>query len=85
MTLKKPRGRAGGRKPIPLAERKPSTKSGKISVRIDPAREMVIPVDVETRMLAVRLMLHDWPGVERVEDLFAYALRQMAKTTDDIS
>jgi len=83
MTLKKPRGRAGGRKPIPLAARKPSTKSGKISVRLDPAREMIIPVDPETRGLAVRLMLHEWPGVERVEELFAYAVQKLAETMED--
>jgi len=84
-TLKKPRGRAGGRKPIPLAARKPSTKGGKVSVRLDPANEMVIPVDAETRMLAVRLMLREWPGISRVEELFAYAVRRLAETTDDVS
>lgn len=54
-----------------------------IDVRLDPATEMIIPVDPETRALAQRLMLYSWPGVCRVEELFAYAVRRLSEVTDD--
>ena len=74
--------RAGaGRHSKPLAERK-TRANGKVQVTIDPAREMVIPVDIDTRVLAQRLMLH-FPQVPNVESLFSYALRRLAETTDD--
>jgi hypothetical protein len=72
---------SGGRPPKPLTAL--AAVSGKVRVRIDPAQEMIIPVDVETRALAQRLMLRQWPGVERVEQLYAYAIRRLAETTDD--
>lgn len=70
-------GRLGGRPPKRITEKKPD-RYGRVIVRIDPATEMVIPVDAETRALAQRLMLNDYPGVERVEQLFAYAVRRLA-------
>lgn len=86
MTIRKPTSAAngkksGGRPRKPVTAKKPD-KYGRITIRIDPAREMVIPVDLETRMTAVRLMLH-FPQVATVEDLFSYALRKLAETTDD--
>lgn len=75
-------GQRGGRPPKPLAEKRRIKGSSKVIVRIDPAREMVIPVDAETRLLAQRLMLH-FPQVPTVEALFAYALQRLAETTDD--
>ena len=60
-----------GRPPKPIEER--AAWNGKIAVRISP----------DTAALAQRLMLHDWPDVHNVEQLFAYALRRLAGTTDD--
>jgi len=85
MTIKKPQsaqnGKLGGRPRTTASEKKPG-KDGRVTVRIDPASEMVIPADIETRVLAQRLMLH-FPKVATVEALFAYALRKLAETTDD--
>lgn len=71
-----------GRRALPLSARKPDP-DGKIRIRIDPAREMVIAIDPDTRALAQRLMLRDWPGVRTVEELSAYALRRLAETSGD--
>lgn len=73
-------GKRPGRRAIPLAQRK-LRKDGKVAVLIDPACEMVIPVDLDTRMLAQRLMLYPWPDVATVEELFSFALRRLAETT----
>lgn len=73
--------RGRGRPPKSIAE-KPRI-FGKVRVMLDPEREMVIPVDPETRALAQRLMLREWEGVERVEQLYAYAVRRLSETTDD--
>lgn len=78
MTTKARRGGdRGGRRPQTPIEQK-AVISGKVRVRIDPEKEMIIPVDQETRLLAQRLMLNDYPGVETVEQLFAYAVRKLA-------
>ena len=86
MTIRKPKsavnGRLGGRPRTTAAQKKPD-KYGRVTVRIDPVREMVIPVDIEVRVLAQRLMLRAWPGVSSVEQLFAYAVRKLAAATDD--
>lgn len=71
----------GGRPPTPLAERTPG-KDGRIAVRIDPARQMIINATMEDQALAVRLMLH-FPDVATVQDLPAYALHRLAAHTDD--
>lgn len=71
-------GRLGGRPPQTDIT-KLAVVSGKVRVRIDPAKEMVIPVDPETRLIAQRLMLREWSGVTRIEELFAYAVRRLAK------
>ncbi len=71
-----------GRRALPLSARK-ADSDGKIRVRIDPEKEWVIPISPEDRALAQRLMLRDWPGVSRVEELPAYALQKLAETTDD--
>lgn len=68
--------RRRGRPPKPLAD-KPRI-FGKVRVMLDPEKEMIIPVDAETRVLAQRLMLREWPGVETVEQLFAYAVQVLA-------
>lgn len=49
-----------------------------------PVQEGKAPVvlDADTLVLAQRLMLYDWPGVATVEDLFGYAIRKLAETTD---
>ena len=77
MTTKSKRGGnyGGGRPPTPIEEK--TIIRGKVRVRIDPEKEMVIPVDLETRALAQRLMLNDYPGVTKVEELFSYAVRQL--------
>ena len=86
MTIRKPTSAANGRKSGGRPRKSPADKRpdkyGRITVRIDPACEMVIPVDQETRLLAIRLMLREWPGVTKVEELFAYALRTLAETMD---
>lgn len=69
-------GNRGGVRPTTPIEQK-TVISGKVRVRIDPAREMVITASVEDRLLAQRLMLYDWPGVRSIDDLFVYALRQL--------
>lgn len=71
-------GDRGGRRPSTPIEEK-VVISGKVRVRIDPAREMVIPCDLETRMIAQQLMLNDYPGVSTIEQLFAYAVRRLAE------
>lgn len=70
-------GKRIGAVPKPIAELKPVY--GKVRVRIDPATQMVIPVDAETRLIAQQLMLREWPGVTSVEQLFAYAVRRLAE------
>lgn len=78
MSVNKRGGDRGGRRPqTPIEEKR--VISGKVRVRIDPAKEMVIPVDQETRLLAQQLMLREWDGVRTVEELFAYALRRLAE------
>jgi hypothetical protein len=69
----------GPRKSI---EEKRRDKYGQVTVRIDPSTEMVIPVDVETRLLAQRLMLREWEGVSSVAELFGYAVRRLAESTE---
>lgn len=69
-------GKRLGPEPKPLAKKTRIYR--KVRVLIDPELEMVIPVDAETRALAQRLMLREWPGVEQVEQLFAYAVRRLA-------
>lgn len=75
-------GKRNGRPRKTLAEKRPDAR-GLVTVRIDPAREMVIRASVEDRLLAQRLMLYDWPGVATIDELFAYALHRLAQTTDD--
>jgi hypothetical protein len=41
---------------------------------------VVLMLSPDDALLAQRLMLRDWPGVTRVEELFAYALRRLAAT-----
>lgn len=85
MTPKTKRGGpipGSGRRALPLSARK-ADPDGKVRIRIDPAREMVISISPEDRALAQRLMLRDWPGVRTVEELPAYALRRLAETTGD--
>jgi hypothetical protein len=72
--------RARGRPRIPAAEQ-PRNPYGMVRVSLNPETEMVIPVDQATRVLAQQLMLHEWPGVSRVEELFAYARRSIMKTS----
>lgn len=38
---------------------------------------------IEDALLAQRLMLYNWPGVQTIGDLLLYALRKLAETTDD--
>lgn len=71
----------GGRPPTPVEEK--THIRGKVRVMLDPEKEMVILVDPETRVLAQRLMLRNYPGVTKVEELFAYAVQFLASTTDD--
>ncbi len=42
-----------------------------------------IAVDLDTAAPAQRLMLRQWPGVENIEQLIAYALRRLDETADD--
>lgn len=86
MTIRKPKSAAngrlsGGRPYKPDAEKRRS-KYGLVTVRINPDTEMVITASIEDRALAQRLMLRDWPGVTKVEQLFSYALRKLAERKD---
>jgi hypothetical protein len=63
--------KGAGRPPKALTDR--TAWKGRVAVRITP----------ETAALAQRLMLYEWPGVANVNDLFEYALRRLAETTDD--
>lgn len=74
-------GKRNGRPRRAIADKTPDAR-GLVTVRIDPAREMIIPVDLETRALAQRLMLRDWPGVGGVEELYAFAVRKLAETKE---
>lgn len=72
-------GKRGGRPP--KIDRK-SGKDGRIVIRIDPARQMVINATPEDQALAMRLMLL-FPQVATVADLPMYALRRLSQMTDD--
>jgi len=73
-------GKRIGGEPKPVEQK--AVINGKVRVRINPATEMIIPVDAETRALAQRLMLH-FPDVPNVESLFPYAVRRLSEMTDD--
>lgn len=40
-------------------------------------------LNADTLVLAQRLMLHEWPGVQTIEDLIAYAVRKLAETNSE--
>ncbi len=60
-----------------------SAANGKRGGRPRKPPTVQVNVDLDTAALAQRLMLLDWTGVSNVEQLFAYALRRLAETTDD--
>lgn len=75
-------GKRIGRPRKAIEEKVPDDR-GLITIRIDPARQAVIDADLKTQTLAQRLMLYNWPGVNTVQQLYAYALRKLAEQTDD--
>lgn len=64
-------GKRGGRPRQPVEARTPR-KDGKLAAWLP----------LEDMALAQRLMLH-FPAVRTIDELFAYALRRLAETTDD--
>lgn len=72
-------GKRGGRPP--QIDRKPG-KDGRIAIRIDPARQMVINATPEDQALAMRMLLL-FPQVATVADLPMYALHRLSQMTDD--
>ncbi len=60
-----------------------SAANGKRGGRPRKPPTVQVNIDLDTAALAQRLILRQWPGIENIEQLIAYALRRLAEMTDD--
>ncbi len=75
--------RSGGR-PRKSAAEKQRDKYGKVTVRIDPATQMIINAAPEQQMQLIRLMLH-FPEVKTVLDLPMYLVERLVQPSHTIT